>query len=90
MVSRAQLPNLLAPQVRVAVPPQYPLNLVGQLRNGCTAFLAGPCHLVTVAHCVYDPVRQIRWPGLEFSAGTYAPRRLPPGLSPRHRRQLGA
>ncbi|GFR45521.1 hypothetical protein Agub_g6914, partial [Astrephomene gubernaculifera] len=31
--------------VRVtAQPPPYPVNLVGQLRNGCTAFLAGPCH----------------------------------------------
>mgnify|MGYP001807434637 CR=1 FL=1 len=54
---------------RVRSPAPYPVRLVGQLRNGCTAFLAGPCHVVTVAHCVYDPERRIWWPGLEFSAG---------------------
>ncbi|KAG2430795.1 hypothetical protein HXX76_009771 [Chlamydomonas incerta] len=54
---------------RVRTPAPYPVRLVGQLRNGCTAFLAGPCHVVTVAHCVYDPERGIWWPGLEFSAG---------------------
>ncbi|KAG2491201.1 hypothetical protein HYH03_010411 [Edaphochlamys debaryana] len=58
---------------RAAVPPAYPLNLVGQLRNGCTAFLVGPCHVATVAHCVYDPSRGIWWPGLEFSAGRNGP-----------------
>ncbi|GLC38535.1 hypothetical protein PLESTB_001736800 [Pleodorina starrii] len=54
---------------RADVPPSQPYNLVGQLRNGCTAFLAGPCHVITVAHCVYDPAQDIWWPGLEFSAG---------------------
>ncbi|KAG2445111.1 hypothetical protein HYH02_008978 [Chlamydomonas schloesseri] len=65
------LPSLRA-LTRAPSPAPHPLRLVGQLRNGCTAFLAGPCHVVTVAHCVYEPDRDVWWPGLEFSTGAAA------------------
>ncbi|PNH07558.1 Glutamyl endopeptidase, partial [Tetrabaena socialis] len=58
---------------RVAPGASYPLSSVGQLRNGCTGFLAGPCHVIAVAHCVYDPKTDTWWPGLEFSAGRNGP-----------------
>ena len=32
----------------------YPEFAVGILENGCTAFLVGPRHALTSAHCVYD------------------------------------
>lgn len=48
---------------------KFPLRTVGQLANGCTAFLIGPCHAVTVAHCVYEPWRNIWWRGLDFYPG---------------------
>eukprot|EP00201_Polytomella_parva_P016542 CAMPEP_0175063600 /NCGR_PEP_ID=MMETSP0052_2-20121109/14849_1 /TAXON_ID=51329 ORGANISM="Polytomella parva, Strain SAG 63-3" /NCGR_SAMPLE_ID=MMETSP0052_2 /ASSEMBLY_ACC=CAM_ASM_000194 /LENGTH=622 /DNA_ID=CAMNT_0016329821 /DNA_START=372 /DNA_END=2240 /DNA_ORIENTATION=- len=48
---------------------EFPLSAVGRFRNGCTGFLVGPCHVLTVAHCVYDPDRDIWWPGLEFLLG---------------------
>lgn len=57
----------------------FPFTAVGQLRNGCTAFLVGPCHLITVAHCVYDPGKDIWWPGLEFFPGRNAPEWEPLG-----------
>jgi len=49
-----------------------PLTLVGQLASGCTAFLVGPCHAATVAHCAYDPRRRVWWPGVEFFPGRCA------------------
>lgn len=49
---------------------QLPLRTIGQLANGCTGFLIGPCHVMTVAHCVYEPWRQIWWRGLDFYPGT--------------------
>jgi V8-like Glu-specific endopeptidase len=32
----------------------YPEYAIGLLENGCTAFLVGPRHAVTAAHCVYN------------------------------------
>ena len=32
----------------------YPEYAIGILENGCTAFLIGPCHALTTAHCVYN------------------------------------
>lgn len=32
----------------------YPEFAIGILENGCTAFLIGPRHALTAAHCVYD------------------------------------
>lgn len=32
----------------------YPEYAVGLLENGCTAFLVGPQHAITAAHCVYN------------------------------------
>lgn len=32
----------------------YPEFAVGILENGCTAFLVGPRHAITAAHCVYN------------------------------------
>jgi V8-like Glu-specific endopeptidase len=31
-----------------------PYCAIGQLQNGCTAFLVGPYHAITAGHCVYD------------------------------------
>ena len=67
-------PNLTAsptadPLSPVADSTSAPFSWVGQLANGCTAFLVGPCHALTVAHCVYDPHRDIWWPGVELFPG---------------------
>lgn len=48
---------------------KYPFSTVGQLANGCTAFLIGRCYLMTVAHCVYSPQYDVWWPGLDFYPG---------------------
>jgi hypothetical protein len=50
----------------------YPFSAVGQLANGCSAFLVSPCHVMTVAHCVVEPHRKIWYPGLEFYPGRWA------------------
>lgn len=47
----------------------FPFSAVGQLANGCTGFLIGPCHVMTVAHCVLEPWRDIWWHGLDFYPG---------------------
>lgn len=57
----------------------YPFSAIGQLASGCSAFMVGPCHLLTVAHCVYDPQARIWWPGLEFYPARNAPRWEPLG-----------
>ena len=31
-----------------------PYCAIGELENGCTAFLVGPYHAITAGHCVYD------------------------------------
>lgn len=36
----------------LAVSPPRPYNAVGYLNNGCTAWLIGPNHIVTAAHCL--------------------------------------
>jgi V8-like Glu-specific endopeptidase len=58
---------------RQLVPPSsssaFPFSAVGQLANGCTGFLIGPCHVMTVAHCVVEPWRGIWWSGLDFYPG---------------------
>lgn len=51
---------------------QPPFSWVGQLANGCVGFLVGPCHVITVAHCAYDPRRDLWYPGLEFFPGRWA------------------
>ena len=35
-------------------PASYPNCAIGQLSNGCTAFLIGPHHAITTGHCVYN------------------------------------
>ena len=35
-------------------PASYPNCAIGQLSNGCTAFLIGPYHAITAGHCVYN------------------------------------
>lgn len=50
----------------------YPFSAVGQLANGCSAFLISPCHIMTVAHCVVEPHRKIWYHGLEFYPGRWA------------------
>lgn len=50
----------------------YPFSAVGQLANGCSAFLISPCHVMTVAHCVVEPHRKIWYHGLEFYPGRWA------------------
>eukprot|EP00882_Tetradesmus_deserticola_P029109 GHRQ01032523.1.p1 GENE.GHRQ01032523.1~~GHRQ01032523.1.p1 ORF type:complete len:124 (-),score=24.78 GHRQ01032523.1:121-492(-) len=47
----------------------FPFSAVGQLANGCTGFLIGPCHVMTVAHCVVEPWKGIWWNGLDFYPG---------------------
>ena len=32
----------------------YPYCAIGEMENGCTAFLVGPYHAVTARHCVYN------------------------------------
>ena len=32
----------------------HPYCAIGQLENGCTAFLVGPYHAITARHCVYN------------------------------------
>ena len=36
----------------------YPEYAVGLLENGCTAFLVGPQHALTAAHCVYNSTEE--------------------------------
>ncbi len=38
----------------------YPSFAVGLLENGCTAFMVGPHHALTAAHCVYN-YNESRW-----------------------------
>lgn len=38
----------------------------------------GPCHLLTVAHCVYEPDYDHWWDGTEFHAGRSGPSRWSP------------
>jgi V8-like Glu-specific endopeptidase len=49
-----------------------PFKWVVELANGCTAALVGRCHVLASAHCVYDPVRRIWWPGTDFFPGRLA------------------
>ena len=37
----------------------YPYCAIGEMENGCTAFLVGPHHAITARHCVYDTSTQI-------------------------------
>lgn len=36
---------------------RYPFNVVGNMANGCTGTLVGPCHVLTAGHCVYSHER---------------------------------
>lgn len=51
----------------------FPFSAIGQLESGCTAFLVGPCHLLTVAHCVYNPEFDFWWGGTDFYPGRSGP-----------------
>ncbi|GMH36278.1 hypothetical protein BSKO_04146 [Bryopsis sp. KO-2023] len=48
---------------------RFPFTAIGQIASGCSAFLVGPCHVLTVAHCVYEPDYDFWWGGTEFHAG---------------------
>jgi hypothetical protein len=80
LLGSATLSHVAAAQAvvgtRQLVPPSssssYPFNAVGQLANGCTGFLIGPCHVMTVAHCVVEPWKKIWWGGLDFYPGRCA------------------
>lgn len=37
---------------------RYPFNVVGNMQNGCTGTLVGPCHVLTAGHCVYSHERK--------------------------------
>ncbi|XP_064388671.1 uncharacterized protein LOC135336756 [Halichondria panicea] len=39
----------------------YPEYAIGRLDNGCTAFLVGPYHALTLAHCVFNRFWRQKW-----------------------------
>ncbi len=49
---------------------QYPGYAIGRLDNECSAFLIGPYHAITLAHCVLNRYGCLRWKeGLNFLRG---------------------
>ena len=53
-------PELQIPdgEEQIRVPPgrslEAPFSMVGNVGEGCTGILVGPCHYLTAAHCVFD------------------------------------
>ncbi|GMH45431.1 hypothetical protein BSKO_13388 [Bryopsis sp. KO-2023] len=48
---------------------KYPFSAIGQLDNGCTGTLVGPCHVLTAGHCVFDPQTRNWSRNLGFTPG---------------------
>jgi V8-like Glu-specific endopeptidase len=47
----------------------YPEYAIGSLGNGCTAFMVGPHHAITAAHCVYTQQERLWEENLNFLRG---------------------
>jgi protease YdgD len=71
----ATAPVVAAPKRLHVEAMEYPFSAAGRLNMGgrawCSAVLIGPRHIVTAAHCLWNPVSQAWWPAssIHFIAG---------------------
>jgi hypothetical protein len=54
---------------KIAATNYYPEYAIGSLGNGCTAFMVGPHHAITAAHCVYTQQERLWEENLNFLRG---------------------